>query len=436
MAVFRLSVPAAFTWSVLLIALHLANNGRVVAQSHDNKKGPAYTSPPENDKSFPLMGEFAGQIKSGEDTQPLALQIRPIAGNQFQAMAYKGGLPGQPDHEPEAMRLIGLLSGESVILSGGPWAIFVDADGCSIVSSSGEMLGRLDRIERQSPTLGAPAPENATVLFDGEALDHWVGAQRTDNGLLKQGATLRPMFQDFDLHVEFRLPYMPLADGQSRGNSGLYLQSRYECQILDSFGTERMFNGLGALYRQKSPDVNMAFPPLTWQTYDVRFTAPRWANDGTKIRDAHITSWVNGVKVQDDVALPTKTGAGKQEEPLLLPILFQDHGDPVRFRNIWIIDRGLSSAEFPVMATEQQQQAAASVGWESQPKPEGEQAKDESKSDGGDEEAKQADDKESDDKPQPSDEDPSGSEGPSSEDSAAADQSDAPSKENSESKSE
>ena len=101
----------------------------------------------------------------------------------------------------------------------------------------------------------------------------------------------------------------------------------------------------------------MAFPPLSWQTYDVQFTAPRWAADGSKVRNAHITSWVNGVKVQDNVDLPNKTGAGKQEEPTLLPIRFQDHGDPVRFRNMWLVDRGLTIVDFPVYPTKEELEA-------------------------------------------------------------------------------
>jgi hypothetical protein len=89
-----------------------------------------------------------------------------------------------------------------------------------------------------------------------------------------------------------------------------------------------------------------------WQTYDIRFTAPRWAADKTKIRNAHITSWLNGVKVQDDVDVPSSTGNGKPEEPSLLPTLLQDHGNPVRFRNAWIVDRGLlTNDSFPVKAT-------------------------------------------------------------------------------------
>ncbi|MEM6472114.1 MAG: family 16 glycoside hydrolase, partial [Planctomycetota bacterium] len=96
------------------------------------------------------------------------------------------------------------------------------------------------------------------------------------------------------------------------------------------------------------------------------FTAPRWAASGKKIRNAHITSWVNGVKVQDDVSLPTKTGNGQQESPTLLPTNLQNHKDPVRFRNVWVIDRGLTQAEFPVTSSEESRQNAAKLEWESE----------------------------------------------------------------------
>ena len=362
--------------AALLVAATLLFPATGFAQKPTNipGKGPAYTVPPEKEPNYPLMGEFVGQIgvkgeKKKKTRQSVALQIRPVAGDQFHAIAFYGGLPGQPNHQSEEMRLIGLRGNDSLVLSGGPWAIFVDPKGCNLVSSSGKLLGRLKRVHRVSPTLGAKAPEGATVLFDGSSVEHFVKAEMTDDGLLKQGALISPMFQDFDLHVEFRLPYMPQAEGQQRGNSGLYLQSRYECQVLDSFGTEKMFNGLGALYRMKAPDVNMALPPLVWQTYDIHFTAPRWAADGSKIRNARVTSWVNGVKVQDDVELANKTGAGKDEEPTLSPINIQDHGDPVRFRNIWIVDRGITTVDFPVIASKQQRQEAAKLEWNEKPQP-------------------------------------------------------------------
>ena len=340
-----------FARLLCLIALVAVSFSGASANAQE-KKGPAFTEPPKNDWNYALMGEFVGPIQVGENKyEPLGLQLRPTGGNTFQAISYSGGLPGQEKHRPKMTRMIGQRTGEFMILSGGPWAIIVEKDHCKIIDRQGKNLGRLKRIERSSPTLGAEPPRGAFVMFDGSSVDQFSNAQMTKDGLLMEGADFKPMFQDFNLHVEFRLPYMPEAEGQSRGNSGLYLQSRYECQVLDSFGTETMINGAGALYRFKKPDLNMCLPPLVWQTYDVQFTAPRWAADGSKVRNAHITSWINGVKVQDNVSLPGKTGAGKKEEPVLLPIKLQNHGDPVRFRNIWVIDRGVTQVDkFPVLA--------------------------------------------------------------------------------------
>lgn len=334
---------AAFCFANLVVSATLV-------QAADGEQHAAYTAIPENDPVYDLLGEFVGPIEVGENKyEPLALQIRPIGGDNFEAIQYRGGLPGQKTHKPEAIKLIGLRSGDFVVLSGGPWAIFVEKDHCLLVNREGKQVGRLDRVVRQSPTLGAQPPNDAIVLFDGTNTDQFSVAEMTEDGLLMQGADLKPMFQDFNLHVEFRLPYMPEATGQARGNSGLYLQSRYELQVLDSFAEEPTFNGIGSLYRTRQPDVNMCLPPLQWQTYDVAFTAPRWASDGSKVRNARITAWVNGVKVQDNVELANKTGAGQEEAPTLLPIRFQNHKDPVRFRNIWLIDRGLTpAAKFPV----------------------------------------------------------------------------------------
>lgn len=327
----------------------------------NNGKGPAYTQPPKGDPSFLLMGEFVGKVKTDSGEKLVGLQVRVIGDDQFDAVAYHGGLPGQPNHEPKAVPMIGRRSGEFLILSGGPWAILVEKNSCRVINRKGKTIGQLKRIKRSSPTLHSPPPPGALVLFDGTNTEQFTKADMTPEGLLMQGASLKPMFQDFNLHIEFRLPYMPLADSQKRGNSGLYLQNRYECQILDSFATLPVINGCGSLYRFKAPDLNMCLPPLVWQTYDVQFTAPRWAADGTKIRNATITSWLNGIKVQDNVSLSNKTGAGKIEEPILLATKFQDHGDPVRFRNAWIVDRGLVLSEFPVKSTKKQRADANQV---------------------------------------------------------------------------
>ncbi|TWU60119.1 hypothetical protein Poly51_03930 [Rubripirellula tenax] len=346
-------------FSALLIASTLISPVFAADPEAKPGKGPVHTEPPTDDANYPLLGEFVGEITVSEGkTERIGLQIRPVGGDNFDALSFTGGLPGQETFGGKPMRLIGRRSGDTVILSGGPWAIFVSAEGCTLVDREGTKLGKLERTERVSPTMGAPAPEGATVLFDGTNVDQFSKASMTDDGLLMQGADVKPMFQDFNLHVEFRLPYMPEASDQSRGNSGLYLQSRYECQVLDSFAQDAVFNGCGALYRFKQPDFNMCLPPLVWQTYDIEFTAPRWASDGSKLRGAHISSWLNGVKVQDNVELASQTGHGQEEQPSLLPIKLQDHGDPVRFRNVWVIDRGLTTVTFPIEPTKEQIEAA------------------------------------------------------------------------------
>ncbi|WP_283432087.1 3-keto-disaccharide hydrolase [Neorhodopirellula lusitana] len=317
-----------------------------------------WLSPPQDGpaaRDFSLVGEYLGEIGAGEEESQLwGIQVRALGDGAFEARGYVGGLPGQDGaSEDEMMVLIGRRSGDTLVLSGGPWAMFAGPDQCRVINAEGEQLGTLPRANRASRTLGAKAPEGAMVLFDGSGTDQFVNGRLTPGGLLRQGADIQFMLNDFDLHVEFRIPHMPKFLEQQRGNSGLYLQSRYECQILDSFGAARVFNGLGALYRHRKADVNMALPPLVWQTYDVHFTAARFGANGKKLRNAQVTSWVNGVMVQDSQELPGPTGHGQPESPTLLPTKLQDHKDPIRYRNVWVVDRGLASGvPFPQMAGE------------------------------------------------------------------------------------
>jgi hypothetical protein len=130
---------------------------------------------------------------------------------------------------------------------------------------------------------------------------------------------------------------MPLARGQARGNSGVYIQKRYEVQILDSFGLRGADNECGGLYKQRAPLLNMSFPPLIWQTYDIDFTAARFDAAGKKTANARITVRQNGVVIHDNIEITAKTGGGSVEGPDPLPIKLQDHGNLVHFRNIWIV---------------------------------------------------------------------------------------------------
>ena len=308
-------------------------------------------------KDYAVVGEFTGSLASGEgdQTRVVSLQVTSLGSDQFRGNLYDGGLPGTGDggggSTADPQTLLGVRGGDTVALVSDGRAIFVSPDGCTVVTAGGEVAGRLDRVRRSSPTLGAAPPPGALVLFDGGSTDQFTKAEKTETGVLRAGADINYLLTDFDLHAEFRIPFMPDGRDQGRGNSGLYLQGRYECQVLDSFGLDRVFNGLGAIYRTRAPELNMALPPLVWQTYDVRFTAARFNADGSKRRPAHVTSWVNGTVVQDDVTLQTKTGHGKPEGVEPLPTRLQDHSDPVRYRNVWVIDRGIAGmVEFPVLA--------------------------------------------------------------------------------------
>lgn len=191
-------------------------------------------------------------------------------------------------------------------------------------------------------------PDNAISLFDGSDFSHWqregggeIGWKLTDGTMQivpKSGSivTKEPV-KDFVLHAEFKTPQLPPeVKGQGRGNSGVYIQQRYEVQILDSYGLEPKFNECASIYRFKSPDRNACKKPGQWQTYDIRFQAARFEGD-KKAQDARITLYHNGVLVHDDVEIPNKTGAGRSEGPEPLPIRLQDHGNAVSFRNIWIV---------------------------------------------------------------------------------------------------
>ncbi|WP_320784723.1 family 16 glycoside hydrolase [Streptomyces sp. CRN 30] len=165
----------------------------------------------------------------------------------------------------------------------------------------------------------------AWPLTDEESMEVCCGDLRTKDA-----------YQDFAMHLEFRVPKLPPeVTGQDRGNSGIYLQDRYELQILDSFGdTSPATDEAGALYQKKAPDVNAATAPETWQTYDVVFRAARFDENGEKISDARVTVVWNGRKVHDDVVLDGPTAGGRAESPAAGAIRLQDHGNTVRFRDI------------------------------------------------------------------------------------------------------
>ncbi len=195
-------------------------------------------------------------------------------------------------------------------------------------------------------TLGAKPPEGSVVLFDGKTLEGWV---KTDGktpaawpvadsifsvGKGKGAIMTSKTLGDVQLHLEFNVPYMPKAKGQARGNSGVYLTGSYELQILDSYGLKPQDNDCGAIYKQVTPLVNACKPPLQWQTYDITFHKAEVA-DGKTAKKARITVLQNGVKIIDNAEIAPTPGGNNTKEGADGPLLLQDHGNDVQFRNVW-----------------------------------------------------------------------------------------------------
>ena len=286
---------------------------------------------------YQVQGEYLGVIDA-DNGRSWGVQVIALGKGKFHAVGYPGGLPGDGYDPGESVREgDGSLEGNEAKFVGNEFQLVADGKTLKVQDLSSATLGTLQKVNRESSTLGAKPPQGAVILFDGKDASAWDAGRVTAEGLLDIGPATKQKFNDFTLHLEFRTPFMPESRGQARGNSGLYLQSRYEVQILDSFGLSGENNECGGIYQIARPKVNMCYPPLRWQTYDVEFTAAKYDASGKKTSDAKATIRHNGVVIHNGLVFPKATPGRENEANSPGAIFLQDHGNPVAFRNIWFV---------------------------------------------------------------------------------------------------
>ncbi len=286
------------------------------------------------DAAYQYLGEYLGDWQG----EPVGVQVSSHKGDiPFYAKLFPGGLPGAGWNGTQPRLFQGSLAGSQLRLMEAGGSAQLDVNSAAVTLADADSRAEFHKVLRRSVTLGLAPPPGATVLFDGADVSRFKGAKITADGLLAAGAETNDPIGSCRIHLEFRTPYMPTSEDQKRGNSGVYIQRRYEVQILESFGQDCVFNGCGALYRQRKPNFNMSLPPLVWQTYDIFFRAARFNDAGDRVTPAQISVIHNGVPVHYQTAIAAKTGAGKPEGPEPLPLLLQDHSDPIVYRNVWLL---------------------------------------------------------------------------------------------------
>ena len=329
----------------------------------DNPRG-VWTDP--NDASLPADFKIQGEYVSGKEGDKTGCHVIALGNGKFQAVLYYGGLPGAGWDGKNRSLLDGKLDGEKAVFEpasgkknylaqspaefsatdkfppAGHKSYKAHADGKEFCLEANAVLC-LSKSDRKSDTIGKKPPEGAIVLFDGTNTNEWNGGRLDEKTKLLntdgRDIVTKRKFNNYTMHLEFLLPFRPDARGQGRGNSGFYQVDHYEVQVLDSFGLEGKDNECGGVYTKLSPSVNMCLPPLVWQTYDIDFTNAVRDESGKKIKNASITLKHNGVVVHDKMEITGPTGGHRSDpEGTPGPIKLQGHGNPLQYRNIWIVE--------------------------------------------------------------------------------------------------
>jgi hypothetical protein len=294
----------------------------------------------------PFMGEYEGMFQADAKVALKAVGKVVDEGDRHRVVLYT--TPQTPIDPGAYIEISGQVEGAQMTLSGLSggygWKGQIQ-DGTLAVKSGYGQSFELKKIESKSPTAGLKPPENALVLLTYEPgktpdLGNWTNAgwvALPDGSMQitpKKGPnrTQREFGDIKQLHIEFWLPLEPKARGQGRANSGVYLADNYEVQVLDSFGLTHTSGDCGGLYNLARARVNACLPPETWQTYDITFRAPRLDASGEVKELPRITVMHNGVKIHDNLEIPAKRHRAKG------PLQLQDHGHPIQFRNIWVVE--------------------------------------------------------------------------------------------------
>lgn len=313
---------------LILFALSLAT---VLHAAQPKPDVPTFLDPLQAGQDYLDQGEYKNDWGGA--------QIIALGNGNFRMVTYRGGLPGDGWDREYKLETPGKREGNTIVFIGENSYRAELANGKVTINTDSGGPWTMEKIERKSPTLGAKPPPGAVVLFDGTNAGAWANGHMDDRHLLAAGCKSKQSFNDFTVHLEFLLPFKPLARGQGRGNSGVYLQDRYEVQVLDSFGLKGESNECGGIYSQAKPILNMCYPPLTWQTYDIDFTSTKFDDAGQRIKNAVVTIKHNGVIIHDRLELNRPSGGGKKENPSGGPLQLQGHGNPVFFRNIWVAQK-------------------------------------------------------------------------------------------------
>jgi len=334
-----------------LAALAALAAGLSPAAEKSAPEKPPAPAPSQAADPGPFMGEYVGTFAPAEGEKAAAeAKVFPVKGGEYRVVLRVPPVSEGPTKV--RIELSGKPAGAELPFAGKAgkvaWSGRI-AEKKLTAAADGAGGGKFEMTfaVRRSPTEGARPPDGAVVLLpqtEGPPpLEAWTNRKwkALPGGVMeitRGGSNSIRKFGDVKLHLEFRVPLEPGRGGQGRGNSGVYLMGRYEVQVLDSFGLKPRKGDCGAIYGVAVPRVNACLPPLRWQTYDVTFRAPRVNAEGKLIEPGRMTVDHNGIRVHTDVKLTKTTRAGARGLVQVGPLHLQDHGHPVQYRNIWIVE--------------------------------------------------------------------------------------------------